>query len=439
MANQVETIDIRDTAAHNGIIQDFQKNNAGILKVVNGLNEDVSIEIETNTFDDPTFTEAVSFTTKLVSAGATEYVSVVGAWKYTRMIATAALTPISGMLKLVWEFKKEPVDPDVLTESDKGVANGVCPLDNTTHIPIAFIPSSLLGGYQGPIAYNDPVPIGPNNGDNYRFSSAGTCTWISPVGKVEVGDIVIYDSTTTEWNVYQGNLTVGDLAGEVQANGADLGASHIVETDGAKKFITAAKNTAFNKDFGTSAGTVTEGDKAALLGGRSGGQNISGGDFFGGVLNLKSKMSQTVGVRVASGAKLGVGFSFTDSDPTEKHEIKDGNLKFIGTKGRVRDMLDPALPQDADTEAARDAAILAHQPKAGIILTGGWDVGNPKKVTITFTTAYSDNNYAITITGEDSRSWNIETKTKTGFTINSGSNIVPPGNTFWTATTVHDP
>ncbi len=256
MADQIQTIEIRDTAAHEGQVQDFLKNSAGILKVVNGLNEDVSIEIETNTFDDPTFTEAVSFTTKLVAAGVTEYISVVGAWKYTRMIATAALTPATGSLKLVWEFKKDPIDPDTLTTGSIGVPGGICPLDLSNYVPLVHLPPAVLDhmDFKGPWdASGGTMPVSPDNGDTYRISVPGT---LPVVGYAEIGDLLIYSTDDGGWTLYQTNMTIGDGVDEVQQNGAALNASEIVETDGAKKFITAAKNTAYNKAFGFIAGAV---------------------------------------------------------------------------------------------------------------------------------------------------------------------------------------
>lgn len=287
MPNQVETIDIRDTAAHPGTIQDYSKNSSAILKIVNGLDQDVSIAIETNTFDDPLFAAPVSFTSKTVIAGAVGYIPVVGAWKYVRMIATALLTPTTGSLELVWDFKKDPVDPDVLTERDKGVADGVCPLDGSIKIPLTYIPASVLDhmDYKGPWdASGGTMPTSPDNGDTYRISVAGT---LPVVGYAEVGDLLVYDLPTTTWTLFQTNMTIGDLLGNVQENGANLNASEIVETNGLKKFITAVKNGAYNKAFDIVAGSVMEGHLAVLLGGRSGGQTIQGGTGAGEGLKLE--------------------------------------------------------------------------------------------------------------------------------------------------------
>jgi len=59
--------------------------------------------------------------------------------------------------------------------------------------------------------------------------------------------------------------------------------------------------------------------------------------------------------------------------------------------------------------------------------------GNPKKSTVTFSTAFPDTNYGVTITGEDARSWTIESKVVGSFIINTNSNTGLSGTTFWQA------
>jgi hypothetical protein len=57
--------------------------------------------------------------------------------------------------------------------------------------------------------------------------------------------------------------------------------------------------------------------------------------------------------------------------------------------------------------------------------------GNPKKATVTFSTAFPNTNYAITITGEDSRTWTIENKAAGSFIIDANSNTNLSGTTYW--------
>jgi hypothetical protein len=71
--------------------------------------------------------------------------------------------------------------------------------------------------------------------------------------------------------------------------------------------------------------------------------------------------------------------------------------------------------------------------KAGSVTNTSF-AGNPRKATVTFGAAFPDTNYAITITGEDSRTWTIESKLAGSFIINANSNVSLTGTTYWIAT-----
>jgi len=72
----------------------------------------------------------------------------------------------------------------------------------------------------------------------------------------------------------------------------------------------------------------------------------------------------------------------------------------------------------------------ALKQKAGIVAAGSFSL-NPKKYTVTFTTAYADANYAISIMGGDARTWTAESVTASGFTINSNANTVLTASVRW--------
>ena len=76
--------------------------------------------------------------------------------------------------------------------------------------------------------------------------------------------------------------------------------------------------------------------------------------------------------------------------------------------------------------------------KAGIVASGSF-AGVPRKATVTFNTAMPDNNYAISIMGEDSRNFSIESKVAGSFVINSNSAVAMTGNTFWIVRVINDP
>jgi hypothetical protein len=57
--------------------------------------------------------------------------------------------------------------------------------------------------------------------------------------------------------------------------------------------------------------------------------------------------------------------------------------------------------------------------------------GSPYSASITFGTAYPNNSYAITVTGEDARIFTISSKTSSSFTINSNSSTALSGPVYW--------
>jgi len=73
------------------------------------------------------------------------------------------------------------------------------------------------------------------------------------------------------------------------------------------------------------------------------------------------------------------------------------------------------------------------ETKAGSVANTTF-AGNPKKATVTFATAFPNTSYAIVVTGEDARSWTIESKVAGSFVINANANTALAGTTYWIAT-----
>lgn len=71
--------------------------------------------------------------------------------------------------------------------------------------------------------------------------------------------------------------------------------------------------------------------------------------------------------------------------------------------------------------------------KAGNILNSAFS-GSPLKYSVVFSTAYSNTNYTISITGADARFWTIESKTVSGFIINSNATDALTGSVSWFTT-----
>jgi hypothetical protein len=101
----------------------------------------------------------------------------------------------------------------------------------------------------------------------------------------------------------------------------------------------------------------------------------------------------------------------------------------------------PAVPFDNATNgftadnvqaAIEEAKAAANPPKAGSVPVVSF-TGNPKKATVTFTTAMADTNYEIAISGTDARFYSWESKTVNGFVINLNANQAPTAAVNWAA------
>ncbi len=90
----------------------------------------------------------------------------------------------------------------------------------------------------------------------------------------------------------------------------------------------------------------------------------------------------------------------------------------------------PAL--SASYALSASTAVSVQNIKSGVVSTFG---GNPKTGSVTFSPAYANASYAVTVTGGtgNARSWTIDSKTTTGFIINSNSNTAISGEVNWIA------
>ena len=71
--------------------------------------------------------------------------------------------------------------------------------------------------------------------------------------------------------------------------------------------------------------------------------------------------------------------------------------------------------------------------KSGIVSNSTW-TGTPLNYQVSFTSAFPNTNYSVTVTGGDARVWTIESVTVNGFIINSNSNTGLLYPTYWIAT-----
>ena len=71
--------------------------------------------------------------------------------------------------------------------------------------------------------------------------------------------------------------------------------------------------------------------------------------------------------------------------------------------------------------------------KSDIVSNSTW-TGTPYNYQISFTSAFPNTNYSVTVTGGDARVWTVESVTVNGFIINSNSNTGLLYPTYWIAT-----
>jgi len=71
--------------------------------------------------------------------------------------------------------------------------------------------------------------------------------------------------------------------------------------------------------------------------------------------------------------------------------------------------------------------------KAGLLTNTSFG-GTPYTASVTFSSAFNNINYSIAVTGEDARIFTVESKTASGFVVNTNSNTAVTGTTYWTCT-----
>jgi len=171
-------------------------------------------------------------------------------------------------------------------------------------------------------------------------------------------------------------------------------------------------------------------------------------DVAPGSLNLPDNTSGYIYVDVDATVKYGTSLppnvmvlaEFTTASGAitvlqDQREFVEQNLVW----GNVTDISDVTSQQAAQAGSVERYARADHvhyanflKSKAGIVAYTEFS-GTPRKATVTFTNAFSSNNYTVTVVGEDARIWTVESKATTGFTINSNANTALTGNVFWKA------
>ena len=161
--------------------------------------------------------------------------------------------------------------------ANKNVANGYCPLDANSKVPLANLPDSIVGQleYKGVWNANINTPTmtaaASGNTGNYYIVSVAGATNIDGITDWQVGDWLVSNGTT--WDKIDNTDKVSSVAGRTGAVTLDL--DDISET-ATKKIMTANERT---KLAGIEAGAdVTDATNVAAAGAIMENDTIDGGN-----------------------------------------------------------------------------------------------------------------------------------------------------------------
>jgi len=161
-------------------------------------------------------------------------------------------------------------------------------------------------------------------------------------------------------------------------------------------------------------------------------QNISGATISGGTFYSGSTPLQTIIENLSVGGSstyvqpgLNTYTGGTSSAPTVN--VSAATLTYLSATTVSGGTLYSGSTNLNDVFHRKSGYLLQ---KAGL-LSGSTFVGSPRKSTVTFATPFANNLYSINVTGEINRTWSIESRTASGFTISSNSSTAFSSSVFW--------
>lgn len=214
-------------------------------------------------------------------------------------------------------------DDTKIPKTEKGAKNGVATLDGSGLIPSSQLPSYVDDVIEGYISdgkfYSDSQHVSAITGESgkiyvdiptgteYRFSGTG---YISISNPLDIASVEEAKAGTDDTKA----MTPAKTKAAIDARG------YITSTDATNKFEPkiANKGTAFNKNFGTTAGSVTEGNDARLSDARIP-KGAAGGSLTGTYPNPT----------IANGAVTDAMIAAGNSLSTSKMFVPDGDTLII--------------------------------------------------------------------------------------------------------------
>jgi hypothetical protein len=143
-------------------------------------------------------------------------------------------------------------------------------------------------------------------------------------------------------------------------------------------------------------------------------------------------------VRTAQTASYVTGSIFTSTNPalSASYALTSSFATTSSyTTGSIFTTTNPALSASyALTASFATTASYVPSIRASSASAAGFSlIGGDYGIVITLSPQFPNDNYAITVTGEDPRSWTVESKTNTQFTIQSNSSVALTGPVYWIA------
>ena len=233
-------------------------------------------------------------------------------------------------------------------------------------------------------------PVGPSDGDRYISTEAGNIP--STTQAVLINDVCEWDSGTSlwlintpndgwaviedgvnpnkawifdgaNWNDFSGML---NHAGLLNINWAAAGHTMDINLSMNTHKITDMVDPGAAQDGATRNYVDVADALAVLLAGRAGGQIVFGGDATGNDLELKANSVDANIARMVlkDNGDFDIGYGKVLISPIFRYN-KTTNTATITrvldmSSLQINNLQDPATPQDADTQNARDAAITTH-------------------------------------------------------------------------------
>ena len=244
----------------------------------------------------------------------------------------------------------------------------------------------------------------------------------SVVGKIPTG------TTGNELNLIK--------QGELASNLAD---KKLYSYDGSNVFEFGS-----NSFLGLTGGTITGNtiiNGNFTVTGNTSLKSLSATTFISGSTNLYDiflTSGQLSGTSVSAGSNISVAVNGNDYKVSVSASPIFNGITFSGTA--TGNALSATTLSGGTILSGSTNLYSIFQPQSGVLkqkngsVTGSTFAGNPKTATVTFATAFADNNYAVTVTGEVNRTWSVESKTAAGFTINANANLAfNSSNVFWMA------